>query len=169
MAHTVIPNPFTPGVESSLDVLPLKANGAQWRHCTIFNNHESVVLSDDLAGIISAHVDEYEQADFDRKEVIREYLAELVCNVNNRSLAENSTLTNEERAEALKSIPFNDYEGDMAPRWTNEVPLAVNVGHYAPHSDVKLPQGNVIQVDSLTEDRLVKAMEKARIIFHFER
>lgn len=169
MSYTVIPNPFTPGVEASLDELPLKPNGAQWRHCTIFNGRQSVVLSDDLAGIIAAHVDEYQEADFDRKELIREYLARHVQGVFNQTMSQNPSLTNEEKSEMLKEIPFSDHEGEDAPQWTSEVPLAVNVGDYAPHSDVKLPEGKVILIDPLMESRLVDSLQATGVIIHFER
>lgn len=78
MAFTVIENPYTPGVEGTLEQLPLKDSGAQWRLSAIFNNGSNVVLADSYTGILSAYVDEYEEADFSRKGLIREYLAKEV-------------------------------------------------------------------------------------------
>lgn len=175
MAYTVIDNPFSLDSENSPDDLPLKNNGAQWRFFTIFNNHKSMVLSDDLGGIITAHVPEYEGADFTKKEYIRNFLlTETIKAFNSAVLAGEEGLSNEERHQLESAVPFGEGDREETPIWSAKVPIAVNVGDYAapgfPRPGFPQPEGeNVLLLDSLTEDRLVQAMARCKAIFPFKR
>lgn len=165
MAFTIIENPYTPGVEGTLDQLPLKDSGAQWRMSAIFNNGQNVVLADSYTGILSAYVDEYEEADFSRKGVIREFLAKEVQRAFNENVlngAEN--LTQEQKDILADPTPFKD-SGEGTNEWTADVPLLISVNDYAPNTDLPKPTGKmVIEIDSLIEERLVKSMDTLGII-----
>lgn len=172
MAYTVIDNPFKLDEPNDPSVIPLKNNGAQWRHFTVFNGHKSMVLSDNIGGIISAHVSSYEEADFGRKEAIRNHLLEETIKAFNHSVSQEPDLTNEQRAQLLAPVPFGEGDREEAI-WDSKLPIAVNVGNYS-SPDIKregfpLPQGEtVMYLDSLTEDRLIQAMAQCGVIFPFK-
>lgn len=161
MAFTVIENPYTPGVEGTLEQLPLKDSGAQWRLSAIFNNGSNVVLADSYTGILSAYVDEYEEADFSRKGLIREYLAKEVQKAFNHHILQEATdtLTDEEKEILAQEIPFKGREG-TEHEWNAEAPILLSVNDYEPYSSTPKPTGKmVVEIDSLIEERLVKSMD----------
>lgn len=174
MAYIVIDNPFSMDKENNPADLPLKDNGAQWRHFTIFNGHKSMVLSDDLSGIISAHVAEYEDADFNKKEAVRNFLlSETIKSFNTAVSQEAEGLTNEQREQLLSPVPFGEGNREETPVWDSTLPLAINVGDYSapgfPRPGFPRPEGeNVLLLDSLTEERLIASMTRCGAIFPFK-
>lgn len=168
MAFRVIDNPFTPGEPGSVDLIPLKDTGAQWRHLAIFNNGEKMVLADKESGIISAFVEEYEEADFTRRELIRAMLIKEVQKAHNAHVLETSPDLSDEDKSVLKAdVPFGDNDSGTSPEWKHAQPLAIFVGDYEPHTHTALPTGNILPLDALVENRLIEAMEQTGVIHHF--
>lgn len=161
MSFRIIENPYTPGVPGTLEELPLKDSGAQWRKSAIFNNGKNVVLADSYAGIISAYVEEYEEAEFSRRGAIREFLAKEVQRAFNEDILKQAgdEITEKEKSILKEVVPFKE-NSEEENVWDADVPLLISVGDYAPYSDIPKPTGKmVVEIDSLIEERLVKSMD----------